>query len=959
MRQTLVIICLVSFACLSVANDKFLAAYSQGLALMKNGEFQQAIELFGKACKAAAGDSPERNKALRGEGMAHYRIAQEHHLRQDYQGAYARYGEAMKCFAKGGHEKNVIDCVFVMAKLNHHYLGSLETAAAQYGRAYDMAVRSSLVKTQADILAEIISLKKELHKEDEATAHAATLDSLLAAQESAQAMESRLIRRGDDTAKNGDNDLAISIYMKVLAMKKQPADALPLQQKLRDIHMRKGDYEAALAYSEECIRGWKEVFKDNPRQKPLIYRNHYAIQLKVGDYDGALESIDSLQVAAAYDDDPLMAGRLSMDKGYACSAMGKWDLAVENYRLADSLLSKSKRRTAVDDINKQLLPLHAAALYHKGDCHASFDMYARNLKMTKKFWGKKSLEYAQALCYLANIEGFLGRFEAGAAHYVESWETARDIVAQDLQLLPSNARGKYWADINDLMWDMIPYALATGCQENRLTASAFESLMFSKGLLLSLEKSTGSMIQSLGDDKLLAGFMTIANLRNEIESLRSQKDGEGVTRLYATMDSLDRALAIDLRAKGVTSVIDKVSSTEIIEGLNQGEALVDFADFVKKDGSHIYAAFVVRPDREAPRLIEVFRQAQLDSLLSSNLGRYSDLYAPHNQKTMYELIWQPLMDHIKDSRRIYFVPSGIINQLAVEAVQLPDGRFIGDAYDIVRLSNSKEMLSYEDNVRINDFGSARLFGGLEYDVEPDTMVSVARRAELPPLLALRGSKTQTMGSNEGFRKLKMSESEVTQIKETLTAENINVTILTGNEGSEESFVGMSGDSPDLLLVSTHGFYYSPDNVPSWSSLNGYDDPMYLTGLVMSGGNAEYLRREIPEGVMGGLLTSSEIACLDLSNTQLAILSACETGLGTTTNEGVYGLQRAFKNAGAQTLVMSLWPVSDLAAKEFMTTFHRQLADNGWDKRTAFKNTRSAIRKKYGNPFYWASFIIID
>ena len=178
-------------------------------------------------------------------------------------------------------------------------------------------------------------------------------------------------------------------------------------------------------------------------------------------------------------------------------------------------------------------------------------------------------------------------------------------------------------------------------------------------------------------------------------------------------------------------------------------------------------------------------------------------------------------------------------------------------------------------------------------------------------------------------------------------------------GTEESFMSMNGNSPDLLLVSTHGFYYSTDNVPSWSSLNGYDNPMYLTGLVMSGGNAEYLKREIPDGVMGGLLTSSDIARLDLSDTQLVVLSACETGLGDTTNEGVYGLQRAFKKTGAQTLVMSLWPVSDLATKDFMILFHKELAANGWDKKKAFMKAKETFRKSYPEPFYWAAFVMVD
>ncbi len=135
--------------------------------------------------------------------------------------------------------------------------------------------------------------------------------------------------------------------------------------------------------------------------------------------------------------------------------------------------------------------------------------------------------------------------------------------------------------------------------------------------------------------------------------------------------------------------------------------------------------------------------------------------------------------------------------------------------------------------------------------------------------------------------------------------------------------------------------------------------MYLTGLVMSGGNAEYLGKEIPDGVMGGLLTSSDISRLDFSKTKMVVLSACETGLGETINEGVYGLQRAFKKAGAGTLVMSLWPVSDLATKEFMVTFHKELTNNGWNRHLAFNNAKQFLRKKYGNPYYWAAFIMVD
>ena len=92
---------------------------------------------------------------------------------------------------------------------------------------------------------------------------------------------------------------------------------------------------------------------------------------------------------------------------------------------------------------------------------------------------------------------------------------------------------------------------------------------------------------------------------------------------------------------------------------------------------------------------------------------------------------------------------------------------------------------------------------------------------------------------------------------------------------------------------------------------------------------------------------------------MAVLSACQTGQGEATHEGLYGLQRAFKKAGVKTLVMSLWNVSDVATRQFMVRFYERLVDNGWDKRKAFDDARSYIRDKYPEPYYWAGFVMLD
>ena len=172
---------------------------------------------------------------------------------------------------------------------------------------------------------------------------------------------------------------------------------------------------------------------------------------------------------------------------------------------------------------------------------------------------------------------------------------------------------------------------------------------------------------------------------------------------------------------------------------------------------------------------------------------------------------------------------------------------------------------------------------------------------------------------------------------------------------------MHGKAPKVLHMATHAFYYTPEGAETIDYLKGYSDAMMLSGIVLSGGNAAWLGKALPEGVLGGILTANNIAHLDLKGTEMVVLSACQSGQGKATSEGLYGLQRAFKKAGAGTMVLALWDVSDKVATEFMTTFYERLASRHcrWDKRKAFEKAKSIIRNKYPDPFHWAAFVMQD
>jgi len=152
-----------------------------------------------------------------------------------------------------------------------------------------------------------------------------------------------------------------------------------------------------------------------------------------------------------------------------------------------------------------------------------------------------------------------------------------------------------------------------------------------------------------------------------------------------------------------------------------------------------------------------------------------------------------------------------------------------------------------------------------------------------------------------------------------------------------------------LHIATHG-YFQPDN-------KAENNPLLRSGLMLSGAGST-IRGISNSSGEDGILTAYEAMNLNLDNTDLVILSACETGLGDIKNgEGVYGLQRAFKVAGAKTLVMSLWKVSDEATQELMVTFCKNWLLSG-NKREAFLLAQKALKAKYPEPYYWGAFVMV-
>jgi CHAT domain-containing protein len=220
-------------------------------------------------------------------------------------------------------------------------------------------------------------------------------------------------------------------------------------------------------------------------------------------------------------------------------------------------------------------------------------------------------------------------------------------------------------------------------------------------------------------------------------------------------------------------------------------------------------------------------------------------------------------------------------------------------------------------------------------------------------------------TRSGWSFLPNTEREVSEVSSILSNSRISVTGYSGTSGTEESFKALNGKHPGHIHIATHGFYlkFAPADsaaIASSPEKRISSSLMALTrsGLILSNGGRAWKGDPIPEGIDDGILQADEIAGLDLSGTSLLVLSACQTALGDISSDGVYGLQRAFKNAGVETIIMSLWEVDDKATFEFMAAFYRSLT-KGRSKHDAFCNAQRQLKKNYDDPYYWAAFIMLD
>ena len=306
-------------------------------------------------------------------------------------------------------------------------------------------------------------------------------------------------------------------------------------------------------------------------------------------------------------------------------------------------------------------------------------------------------------------------------------------------------------------------------------------------------------------------------------------------------------------------------------------------------------------------------------------------------------------------------------------IPINDEQILSDKYALTSLGSTRQIVYTDTSVQLPNNPAIAVFGGIQYDTDSLLINNEMARGNSEETGQHKGndstSRTKESRGSNSWTYLKWTEKEASIIKNITEAASFNVNYYTGNTGTEEQFKSMghnnTASSPAVLHVASHGFFFpdpsvSPE-IPSTASVFQLaDNPMIRSGLILAGGNQVWTGGQSLPGVEDGILTAYEISQLDLRNTALVVLSACETGLGDIKgNEGVYGLQRAFKIAGAKYLIMSLWQVPDRETMEFMTSFYKNWLEEKMTIPNAFRKTQREMRDRFFNPYSWAGFVLVE
>lgn len=734
---------------------------------------------------------------------------------------------------------------------------------------------------------------------------------------------------------------------------------------LASIYHKLGNNHEALRYSREVLRLKERLVGKESSSYATSLANHAQYVAAKGDLEEALNlSFQAFTIQQKTDGllSPACATTLN-DLAYFNGMAEHYDNAAKLQASHLEVISRLMGRQHPD----YALSLNNLAAYTamSGDLTKA-EEYARLAEeLCGKIFDKSHPTAAMNQRILADLSFFQGKCPELERHSNEAIQRFSDYVLSAFPGLSVTERKYLWSQYENWFNDINLFAATYPTPA--LAASAYNGMLLSKGLLLNSDMEMMRLIRESGDQQALQAYEQLAADRRHLQKLmqlpRNQR-GSVADSLFREVIQRERMLSSRSKDFGDYSRNLQLQWKDVQRHLRKEDVAVEFCHYPDLHGRMGYLALVLTREMSAPAVVLLFHDDELKEMLSH------DIYA---SDVLTQRLWNPVMEKAKGKKRIYFAPDGELYRLGIESLPVAGGKgLLADQWEFYRLSSTRLLAASNASAPIRQ---SVVYGGLEYDTDAKVLEAESERyagVETVNPVDEPSALPEDLNLRAGIGYLPGTKMEAADIDSLLTVAKIQTTLYTQSQGTETSFKALSGKGVNLLHIATHGFFWTDRETRRLKNVHFLEADtrsftlenkgMARSGLLFAGANTSLRGVALPKNVDDGILTAQEISQLDFRGMDIVVMSACQTGLGDITGDGVFGLQRGFKKAGARTLMMSLWKVDDQATHLLMDEFYRQLTHSK-SKHDAFTAAQRYLRTtadgKYSAPRFWAAFILLD
>ena len=577
---------------------------------------------------------------------------------------------------------------------------------------------------------------------------------------------------------------------------------------------------------------------------------------------------------------------------------------------------------------------HILLAKKKGNYKDVKDYYQKAMVCAKTSEMKEKLIQQMPSVYLA-----LGDTISFVKLKKEQLASIRKEIISDYYQQSSSERQRQVEPIRGVLDDAMKNAFIV----SEMITPALDFALFNKGLLFHTDAEIKKVLKIRGGNSSL--YQNYLDKKGQIEYAKTRGDSLTIKNLQEQTLKIERDLSQEfVSLKSLSKKLD-ITSKDVVRNIGSKSLAIDFVRYWDADTIK-YGAFVFSSRMTSPVLIDLFTEKYLqqEAFLSDNKVNYN--FFKDKTKENFRMVWGKLTSYMNNYTNVYFSADGLLNKLAIEYLCDENKIPVSERYNLHRVFHLADIKSS------SDIGNNYAILGVHNHDNPTIQDKE---------LAIRGGE---------WINLDNVIPEVSSINTMLSSSTKGtVSVYAVDDSVRESFVKSLNEKPITLLhVATHAFFYNHDDLNNAVMKHQIDAPMAeralkadntsLSGLVLRNGNKYRKMVDLPEKE-DDILTSEEIENMSFPNLKLTVLSACQTGLGDIDGEGVWGLQRAFRIAGTQSLICTLDYVDDFWTQRFMKEFYESLAQGQTIYKSFYDARNSIYKENMSNPKIWAKFILIE